>query len=39
MRWSRHGVHCILQVRAAIASNGWEDNWEKIILSATRKTA
>jgi len=39
MRWSRHGVHCILQVRAAIASNDWENNWEKTILNATRKVA
>lgn len=39
MRWSRHGVHCILQVRAAIASKDWENNWEKTILNATLKAA
>ena len=29
MRWTREGVHPLLQVRAYIASNDWVTNWEE----------
>ena len=33
MRWSREGLDPILQIRAAIASNDWEQNWRTVIAS------
>ena len=33
MRWSREGLDPILQLRAAIASNDWEQNWRTVVAS------
>lgn len=33
MRWSREGLDPILQIRAAIASNDWDQNWKTVIAS------
>jgi hypothetical protein len=33
MRWSRDGLDPILQIRSAIASKDWEQNWETVIAS------
>ena len=33
MRWSREGLDPILQIRAAIASNDWDQNWRTVIAS------
>ena len=33
MGWSREGLDPILQIRAAIASNDWEQNWRTVIAS------
>ena len=30
MLWGREGAHNILQIRAAVRSNSWEDNWAKV---------
>jgi len=38
MRWTREGVHPLLQVRAFIASNDWYANWQEKILRAMTKT-
>jgi len=38
MQWSREGVHPILQIRAAVASNDWLLNWKEYILGAYQKT-
>ena len=39
MQWSREGVHSILQIRAASASNDWDKNWEKYVLGAYKTAA
>lgn len=39
MRWSRKGVHAILQIRAARASNIWDAVWPKIAADTLYKTA
>ena len=39
MKWSRKGVHSLLQIRAETASNDWELNYESYILGAYAKTA
>lgn len=39
MRWSREGLHAILQIRAMIASHDWHDHWENIVSSATLQKA
>jgi hypothetical protein len=33
MRWSREGLDPILQIRAAIASNDWDQNWRTAVSS------
>ena len=30
MLWSRDGAHHVLQIRASIASNTWNNDWNKI---------
>jgi hypothetical protein len=30
MLWGREGAHNILQIRAAVRSNSWEDSWTKV---------
>jgi hypothetical protein len=37
MRWTREGVHSILQIRASKASNDWSLNWQNYILGAYTK--
>jgi hypothetical protein len=32
MQWTREGAHNVLQIRAMIASNQWEDNWLNFVL-------
>ncbi len=39
MRWTREGVHPLLQLRAFIASNDWCINWQEKILGAMTKQA
>jgi len=39
MRWSREGVHPLLQIRAEIASSEWAVNYENYILGAYAKVA
>lgn len=39
MRWSRTGLHNLLQVRAYFASNDWEVHWMDKIMGAVLKTA
>jgi hypothetical protein len=39
MQWSREGVHAILQIRAASASNDWDRHWESYVLNAYPKAA
>ena len=39
MRWSRKGLHALLQVRASIFSNAWQANWEDYIGGAMLKSA
>ena len=34
MRWTREGVHPLLQIRAAIFSNEWASNWKNYIIPA-----
>ena len=34
MRWSREGVHSLLQIRAAMASTDWVVNWENYVTNA-----
>jgi protein-tyrosine-phosphatase len=34
MRWTREGLHPLLQVRASLASNDWCVNWQEKILAA-----
>lgn len=37
MRWTREGIHPLLQVRAFIASNDWNLDWKNKILGAMTK--
>ena len=37
MRWSREGIHALLQIRAAINSDDWESIWEKHVNEAIYK--
>lgn len=34
MQWTREGAHNVLQIRGKIASNKWNDGWQRPILSA-----
>lgn len=34
MRWSREGLNPLLQLRAAIQSNDWQNNWQTAVLNA-----
>jgi hypothetical protein len=38
MRWTREGVHPLLQVRSCIASNDWPIVWQRLILGAMTKS-
>lgn len=39
MIWSREGVQPLLQIRAAICSNEWNQRWENTVLSGLKKAA
>jgi len=39
MRWTRKGVHPLLQVRALVASNNWRINWLEKIMGAMTSPA
>lgn len=32
MQWTRQGAHNVLQIRAMMASNEWEENWLDVVL-------
>jgi len=34
MPWAREGAHQVLQIRATMACNHWESQWQNTILSA-----
>jgi hypothetical protein len=34
MRWSREGLNPLLQLRAAVASNDWNNRWKTAVLNA-----
>jgi len=34
MRWSREGLNPVLQLRAAIHSNDWQNKWKDVVLNA-----
>jgi hypothetical protein len=34
MQWTREGAHNVLQIRGKVASNKWNDGWQRPILSA-----
>jgi len=34
MQWTREGAHQVLQIRATMACNHWERQWQNTILSA-----
>jgi hypothetical protein len=36
MQWTREGAHHVLQIRAMIASEEWENKWQNAVLSALR---
>jgi len=36
MRWSREGLDPLLQLRAAITSNDWNQNWKTAVLNTTK---
>ncbi len=39
MQWTREGAHNVLQVRAIIASNKWEEKWLDLVLTTLEKVA
>ena len=39
MQWTREGAHNVLQIRAMMASNEWDENWLDIVLPALKKSA
>jgi hypothetical protein len=34
MRWSRDGLNPVLQLRASIHSNDWDNKWKTAVLNA-----
>ena len=36
MQWTREGAHHVLQIRAMIASEAWESQWQNAVLSALK---
>ena len=34
MQWTREGAHQVLQIRGLIASNEWDNRWQRAVLSA-----
>lgn len=39
MQWSRAGAHNVLQIRACMASNQWELEWQDAVFDAIEKAA
>ena len=39
MQWSRDGAHNVLQIRAAMASNQWDLEWQDTVFEAIAKAA
>jgi len=39
MQWSRKGAHSVLQIRAAMASQEWQNHWQRAVLPALRVVA
>jgi len=39
MLWSRDGAHNVLQIRASVFSNSWNDDWKKIEREIYKKAA
>ena len=39
MQWTREGAHNVLQIRALMASNGWEEKWLDLVLPEVKKAA
>jgi hypothetical protein len=39
MQWTREGAHNVLQIRALMASNEWEEKWLKFVMPTLEKTA
>jgi len=39
MQWTRESAHNVLQIRAAIASNEWQKNWEAAVEKSIQKAA
>ena len=38
MRWTREGLNNILQIRAAIASNSWNNIWKMVVRNSIANT-
>lgn len=34
MQWTREGTHNVLQIRAIMKSNEWQDNWPGLVLAS-----
>jgi hypothetical protein len=39
MQWTREGAHNVLQIRALMASNKWDEQWLEYVLPNLEKTA
>jgi hypothetical protein len=39
MQWTREGAHNVLQIRALMASNEWEEKWLEFVMPTLEKTA
>ena len=39
MQWAREGAHSVLQIRALMASNEWEEKWLDLVLPKTEEAA
>jgi hypothetical protein len=39
MQWTREGAHNILQIRASMISDEWEEKWLELVLPEEKKAA
>ena len=39
MQWSRDGAHNVLQIRASMASDRWEMEWQDVVFDAIKAAA
>jgi len=39
MQWTREGAHNVLQIRASMVSNEWEEKWLELVLTNLEKAA